>query len=1208
VVHASGVNSNGMTFTVQSTAGPIAFVQANSIVPQSPQTTVALAFAQAQTAGNLNVVAVGWSNNTSTVTSVTDSQGNPYFLAVGPTVQSGVQTHSIYYAANIVGAAAGANSVTVRFSAAAPFPDIRILEYSGISPANPVDVAAGASGSGTLGNSGNVTTTFPNDLLFGANVVTTGTSGPGANYTRRLLTGDGDIAEDQIVTALGTYSATAPINSGSWVMQVVAFRGASGAPPPPDTTPPTNPSGLNATPGANPQISLSWTASSDPDSPSITYHVERCQGSGCGSFAEIAAPTVTSFLDTGLSPSTSYSYRVRASDPSNNFSGYSNVASATTPAGPNPALIGQWASPFTWPMVGIHATLMPNGKVLTWEDENQSPAAQIWDPSTMTFTAVPYAAFDLFCSGHTVLPDGRIMVAGGHNGGNYMGLPALTFFNPTTKTWSAGPNMSFARWYPTVTALPDGRQMVTSGAINCENCNANTPEIYDPTANVWTKLTAATISLPIYPHMFVLPDGRILVTGSYELPVATQALDLKTLTWTTIDPNPIDGGSSVMYLPGKILKSGTSANSDPPFVNAVSDAYVLDMTQNFPTWRKITSMAFARSYHNLTSLPDGSILVTGGESNTNVTDLSTAVYAAEMWSPTTEQWTTMASMQSPRVYHSTALLLPDGRVLSAGSGEYGTNAFDQLNGEIYSPPYLFKGARPTITSAPTTIQYGQNFAIQTPDAATITSVSLIRLGSVTHAFNQNQKYIPLTFTAGSGTLTIGAPATVNLAPPGHYMLFILNSSGVPSVGAIMSLPVVSGGAGPTAPANLAGTATTGKVVLTWTASTSPLGIANYVVYRSTTSSFTPSSANQIATPTGTTYTDVNFTTSGTYYYYVAAQDAVGALSAPSNEAIETVSADVTPPAVSITAPANGATVSGNVTVTANASDDVAISSVQFQVDGTNIGSAITTPPYSILWNSSGVANGPHTLTAIATNGANLSTTSAGVGVTVSGAGPAHIAFVQVSSATPQTSQSTVAVTFSAPQVAGDLNVVVVAWSDSTSLVNSVTDSKGNNYIRAVGPTALVGLESQSIYYAANIAPAIANTNTVTVKFSAAVPFADIRILEYSGLDTMNPLDVSAAGFGSNTTSNSGTATTTSANDLIFGANYVTSSTSSAGTGFTSRVITTPDGDIAEDKIVTTTGSYNATANLQSSGSWIMQMVAFRAAGGGAVANPMSAPK
>jgi hypothetical protein len=187
-------------------------------------------------------------------------------------------------------------------------------------------------------------------------------------------------------------------------------------------------------------------------------------------------------------------------------------------------------------------------------------------------------------------------------------------------------------------------------------------------------------------------------------------------------------------------------------------------------------------------------------------------------------------------------------------------------------------------------------------------------------------------------------------------------------------------------------------------------------------------------------------------------------------------------------------------------------------------------------------------------------------------------------------------------------VVVVAWSDSTSLVNSVTDSKGNNYIRAVGPTALVGLESQSIYYAANIAPATANTNTVTVKFNAAVPFADIRILEYSGLDTMNPLDVTAAGFGSNTTSNSGTATTITANDLIFGANYVTSSTSSAGTGFTSRVITTPDGDIAEDKIVTTTGSYNATANLQSSGSWIMQMVAFRAAGGGAVANPMSAPK
>jgi hypothetical protein len=594
---------------------------------------------------------------------------------------------------------------------------------------------------------------------------------------------DGDIAEDEVVTATGSYTDTANLSgAGSWVMQMVAFR-AAGSAPPTDTTPPTAPSNLTATAINNSQVSLSWTTSTDPDSPVSVYLLERCSGAGCTTFAQIAAlpGSTTSFTDAGLVSGTSYSYRVRASDPAGNLGPYSNVATTIAGAQGDPAKVGLWSNPFTWPMIGIHATLMPTGKVLSWEDENASPAAQVWDPSTMAFTAFPYNTSDLFCSGHTVLPDGRVMVAGGHNGTNYNGIPALTFFNPTTLAWSAGPSMSYARWYPTVTALPDGRQLVTSGAINCQGCNANTPEIYDPVANTWTKLTNATINLPIYPHMFTIPDGRVLVTGSYELPIATQALNLNTQTWTTIDAHPYDEGSAAMYLPGKILKTGSSANSDPPYTNAVSSAYVLDMTQSSPAWRLTNSMAFGRSYHNLTMLPDGTVLATGGESNTNPFDLSTAVYAAETWSPTTESWTTLASMQTPRVYHSTALLLPDGRVLVAGSGEYGAGSINQYNGEIYSPPYLFKGAQPTITSVPATLQYGLQFAVQTPDAANIASVALVRLGSVTHAFNQNQRYVPLTFTVGSGSLTVTAPANGNLAPLGYYMLFIVNSSGVPSV-------------------------------------------------------------------------------------------------------------------------------------------------------------------------------------------------------------------------------------------------------------------------------------------------------------------------------------------------------------------------------------------------------------------------------------------
>jgi hypothetical protein len=205
---------------------------------------------------------------------------------------------------------------------------------------------------------------------------------------------------------------------------------------------------------------------------------------------------------------------------------------------------------------------------------------------------------------------------------------------------------------------------------------------------------------------------------------------------------------------------------------------------------------------------------------------------------------------------------------------------------------------------------------------------------------------------------------------------------------------------------------------------------------------------------------------------------------------------------------------------------------------------------------------------------------------------ASITYVQGNNSDPQASETSVNVTYTAAQAAGDLNVIAVGWNDSTATVSSVTDTKGNVYTRAVGPTAISGLESQSIYYAKNIAAAAAGANSVTVTFSVAAAFPDIRILEYNGADPTNPVDVTAAASGDSATSSSGAVTTTNATDLIFGANIVQTSTTGPGTGFTSRMLTSPDGDIAEDEMVTATGSYSATAAL-TSGQWIMQMVAFR---------------
>jgi hypothetical protein len=472
---------------------------------------------------------------------------------------------------------------------------------------------------------------------------------------------------------------------------------------------------------------------------------------------------------------------VRATNASGD-SAYSNTASATTPVAPP---TGQWSAVLAWPLVAIHTSLLPTGKVLVWDDHTDNPPAQVFDPATNSMTAVPFYTADLFCSGHALLSDGRVFVAGGHSAA-HIGIPNATIFDPASQGWSSGPSMSVARWYPTVTSLPDGRMLVTAGETNCDGCNALIPEIYGPATNSWTQLTNASQNFPYYPHMFVLPDGRVLAASSNRSAIASVALNLATQTWSVVDPAVLDGGSSATYAPGKIIKSGLGRDPDLPGAPSVATTYLLDMNQPAPAWRQTSSMAFPRTEHNLTMLPDGTVLVTGGSRNSDVGDTASAVHEAEVWSPTTETWTVLAAMQTPRMYHSTALLLPDGRVLVAGGGRDFPEV-DQLSAEIYSPPYLFKGPRPAITSAPTGIQYATAFSVATPDGARIASVSLVRSGSVTHAFNQNQRFVPVTFQAASGGLTIQAPANANLAPPGYYMLFIVDTNGIPSVAAMVKL-------------------------------------------------------------------------------------------------------------------------------------------------------------------------------------------------------------------------------------------------------------------------------------------------------------------------------------------------------------------------------------------------------------------------------------
>ena len=338
---------------------------------------------------------------------------------------------------------------------------------------------------------------------------------------------------------------------------------------------------------------------------------------------------------------------------------------------------------------------------------------------------------------------------------------------------------------------------------------------------------------------------------------------------------------------------------------------------------------------------------------------------------------------------------------------------------------------------------------------------------------------------------------------------------------------------------------------------------------------------------------------GTHTLTAVARDINGntATSAPVTITVNNV--DTSAPAVSVTAPTG--TVSGTVTISATATDNAGVAGVQFRVDGTAIGAQDTTSPYNATWNTTTATNGTHTLTAVATDINGNTATSAPITITVNNVAVAPPAFVQVNSAVPQTNQSSVSVTYTGAQTAGDTNILAIGWNNATSNITSVTDSAGNTYQQAVPTARGTGL-SQAIYYAKNIKTAPAGTNTVTVTFNTATPYVDIRATEYSGLDPNTPFEVGTSASGTSTTANSGTVTTT-APGLIFGAGMTTGSFTTAATGFTTRVITNPDADIAQDRTVTTPGAYTASASLGGSAAWIMQIATFKAAAGGDTTAP-----
>ncbi|HJR17395.1 MAG TPA: galactose oxidase-like domain-containing protein [Gemmatimonadales bacterium] len=453
-----------------------------------------------------------------------------------------------------------------------------------------------------------------------------------------------------------------------------------------------------------------------------------------------------------------------------NLSCGASAISAAVAAVGTEATTGRWSAPFTWLNIGLHLHLLRTGKVLSWGKFGQQ---YVWTPSTNTFTVVSSPDW-LFCSGHTFLSDGRLLVNGGHIS-DHVGLKDANLFNPGTMAWESRPSMAYGRWYPTTTTLGNGQAVTISGEQN--GALVTVPEVW--TGSGWRSLTSASRVLPNYPRTFLAPNGKVFYAGENR---STAYLSTSgSGSWSAVASRRYgvrDYGSAVMYQPGKVLYVGGGRTTNT--------AEIIDLNQAAPAWQWTGSMAHARRQHNATILPTGQVLVLGGTSGTAFSDESRAVYAAELWDPKSGTWTTLASNRVPRVYHSTALLLKDGRVLLTGSGD-ADGSIDHFDAELFSPPYLFKGTRPKISSAPSTVGYGQSFFVETSSAASITRVTLVRLGSVTHAFDSNQRFNELSFVRTSTGLNVTAPDNRNLAPPGHYLLFILNGKEVPSVARVLRI-------------------------------------------------------------------------------------------------------------------------------------------------------------------------------------------------------------------------------------------------------------------------------------------------------------------------------------------------------------------------------------------------------------------------------------
>ena len=461
---------------------------------------------------------------------------------------------------------------------------------------------------------------------------------------------------------------------------------------------------------------------------------------------------------------------------------------------------GTFSPVVDWPLVGIHAVLTFDGRVLTYGTTTAGVRTgyyvyDIWDPllglGSDSHTVLPNAtAVDIFCNAQLLLPDGNIEMWGGDVVNLDKGSASLqpnddsNLFSPLDNSLARTGKMFRKRWYATATTLPNGEVYIQGGTGG-----EDFPEVRTSTGSFRLLTGASTTYLgALYPRNFVAPDGNIFGTR-YEEMYRVAPYDAGAIKRAGRFPTSNMGASStaVMFRPGKILQvgGGYDATSASPY------AHVIDINPATPVIQEVARPIHPRHWGTSTMLADGRVFLSGGSMADN-DPVNGVAYTSELYDPVANTWSEGATAQRMRLYHSAALLLPDATVLTLGGGAVGPQL--NLNAEIYYPPYLFNAdgtpaSRPIITTAPMTTDPGGTIGIATPAPATITRVTLVKTGSVTHSLDMDQRFLELPFTVVGSELQAALPANPFETPPGFYMVFVIDDQGVPSEAAMLRINV-----------------------------------------------------------------------------------------------------------------------------------------------------------------------------------------------------------------------------------------------------------------------------------------------------------------------------------------------------------------------------------------------------------------------------------